>query len=386
MEVKENRHSKKYFLPVCLLLLLSSTSAMYQFRSTEATVRQIIKEVSKRTGGNEDPCRGRPSPPEISTSSPPGVFFLHIPKTAGTLLHHFLIGYANKTSGLPCQFLHDGNRLGTEHYHMSINPPPKFEPGSLAWKAVNAYKSRNYSAKKELFKNGACRVVRGHVTFWHNLQVEKPMISVTVLRHPIERFISMYEFVLMMIKTQPNIRGWNLWFSNRTVQDELNDESSLLHQGFYDTQGRWIEKSWKGLSFHFYGVLHQLSGAIPIFKGVGSISGFQMENAAALKDLAKNNLCASHVVGIQENMKNVLSVLSKELKPFATWEREEKARVASSRVNKNFLKRRTEGRDILSDVHKKLLETRLKEELEVYEFAERIVKYRFLRGAMPNQV
>lgn len=325
-----------------------------------------------------DPCHGRPSPPPIHAHmKPPSLYFLHIPKTAGTMMHNLVIQYANKTKGLACQFLFDGNRLGPEHFSMSIRPPPTFPGGSIEQQAVIAEKSRDHKTKGELYRKGACRAVRGHVTYRQRDAIEAPLISFTVVRDPLERFVSMYEFVLMMIRTRPGATGWDRWLSGAPLHDEFANASSIVNQGFYDATGEWIAKNNIGFSFHFYGVLHQLSGIDPVFEGVGDPSAFRIANAEQMAEKAKNNICGTHILGSQGDMNRTLDTFFNTLEPFASWTESERLNYKkASPINRNHQRKSRDVDEHLPGETRTELEKRLHYEIEVYRFAQDVIEYR----------
>lgn len=338
--------------------------------------RDADQSTAASTSHTSDPCHGRPKPVLIPKSSrPPSLYFLHIPKTAGTLLYHLVLQYANRTSGLACQFLFDGNRFGHEEYQMSVMPPPNFPPSTVEKEAVDAFLQKNRTRKGILYKQGACRTVRGHVTYQQRDAISIPVISVTVLRHPLERYVSMFEFAWMMVKTGGGT-GWRQWLSGRSLEEELSNSTSLFHRGFYDEQGKWLAVNSIGNAFFFYGVLHQLSGINPRFEGVGDISKFRIANAKEMAEKAKDNICSTHILGDQDNIPDSMELFFQTLKPYATWTELERTRAKSSSSNKNRHRTSRNLEDHLSPAHRSLLEKRLHEELEVYNFAQSVIAYR----------
>ncbi|CAN8076890.1 unnamed protein product [Agarophyton chilense] len=325
-----------------------------------------------------DPCLGRPTPVPIpgNLSRPPSLFFLHIPKTAGTLVYNIAIQYANKTKGLACQFLFDGNRYSCSQYQPSFSPVPKPATNSLEGDAVKAWDNKNMGAKENLYKLGACRSIRGHVTYSLRDVIQRPVVSMTIMRHPIERLVSMFEFALMMIETQPNSSGWDSWLSGVPLEHELANSSSLLNRGFYDENGEWVGKDNIGFSFHFYGVLHQLSGVQPIFRDVGKPKSFRMGNAKEMAEKAKDNLCSTHILGVQNNMSATVDTIFEYMRPYARWNSREKENAKHAVVNRNNRKRRSHNRDYIPVSAIRELERRLGHEIEVFHFAEAIVAHR----------
>lgn len=330
----------------------------------------------------QNPCHNRPTPKPIpfNTSTPPTVFFLHIPKTGGTLLHLMLIRYAQRTNGLPCQFLADGNSVTTAHFDMSVKPPPQYPRHSVEALAVHAYETRNYTLKEKLYRRGACRSVRGHVTYAQRDPIDTPTLSVTVLRDPLDRFISMFEFVLMMMRTQKKVIGWENWLSksnSTNLETELLNKSSILNTPFYDDEGQWIHASYKRLSFHFYGVLHQLSGVTPRFEYPNNPRRFRIANAKYMAEVAKNNICSTHILGLQRNMTQMVSQLKRELKPYINWDQSnDPFTQGNTHVNRNAQRksRQIEPHGFLP-WHREI-QRRLEHEIDVYNFASRVVAYR----------
>lgn len=291
-------------------------------------------------------------------------------------MYQLVLQYANKTNGLACQFLYDGNRFGIEHYELSVQPPPPFPNGSIEAKAVFATQAQEYTVKADLYRRGACRAVRGHVTYRQRDSIQSPLISLTVVRNPVERFVSMYEFVLMMVKTRPGQTGWDRWLSGGPLHEEFTNASSIVNQGFYDKAGRWIARNNVGFSFHFYGVLHQLSGIDPIFEGVGDPSGFGITNAKEMAEKAKDNICGTHILGSQGNMNETLDRFFQVLEPYAKWTKLEQQRLKDSSVNRNPLRKSRDVDHHLVGTTRKELERRLHHEMEVFKFAEEVIKYR----------
>lgn len=291
-------------------------------------------------------------------------------------MYQLVLQYANKTNGLACQFLYDGNRWGIHEYQIAPNPPPYFPDNSISSRAVQAFYDKNSIEKAYLYKQGACRAVRGHVTYTQRDELQAPQVSLTVLRHPIERFISMYEFVHMMVRTRPGTSGWDQWLDERPLEDELRNASSIVNLGFYDESGEWIAKGNVGFSFHFYGVLHQLSGLTPRFEGVGDPQRFGIANARAMAEKAKDNICSTHILGLQSDVPFTLDTFFEVMEPFAQWSHYEQDRAKRMSTNVNLQRSSQNVRDYLSDNAYAVLEKRLKEEIEVYEFAERVIEYR----------
>lgn len=291
-------------------------------------------------------------------------------------MYHLVLQYANKTNGLPCQFLYDGNRWGIEDYQVDIKSVPSFAHDELAMRTVHAFEEHNRTEKARLYKHGACRAVRGHVTYTHRDELDAPQISLTVLRHPIERFVSMYEFVHMMVRDRPGKSGWDHWLNNHSLEHEFSNSSSIVNLGFYDASGQWIAVKNIGFSFHFYGVLHQLSGMTPIFEGVSDPQRFRIANAPEMAEKAKDNICSTHILGSQNDVPHTLDTFFKVLEPYAQWSDDEKEKWKGVTTNANKQRSSQDVRDYLSETAYVMLEGRLKEEIEVYKFAERVIEYR----------
>lgn len=370
---------------LAILLLHVSTSSGYvpeeavKFARNEKADR-LQRRYSSRTAiaSTRDPCNGRPSPRPIPNNPPrpPTLFFLHIPKTAGTLVYNVVLQYAKKTKGLPCQFLFDGNRYSFQKYEPSFKTSHHFPLNSIEEKGFRAWEESDVKQKEVLYKRGACRSLRGHVTYVLRDEIDTPVISMTLLRDPLERFLSMFEFALMLVKTRPQSSGWDSWMSGASVQHELTNASSILNRGFYDDDGNWIEKDNVGFSFHFYGVLHQLSGILPIFRGVKEPKAFRMINSKDMAEKAKDNICSTHILGSQKNVSAALDTFFEYMRPYARWSNHEKNEARNSHANKNSHKRKSQLAENLPLPTRREIERRLKHEIEVYRFAENVIAYR----------
>lgn len=86
----------------------------------------------------------------------------------------------------------------------------------------------------------------------------------------------------------------------------MSDPSSILNQRFYNKKGLSNLRQYKGYSFHLYGVLHQLLGMTPKFEGIGEPDKFRIFNAAETAETAKDNICSSHVLGLQLDVRRSL--------------------------------------------------------------------------------
>ena len=335
------------------------------------------------SSGSQDPCAGRAGSETVGKAlgdGPPSVFFLHVPKTAGTLLFSLLMEYAKRTFGVACSILIDGGVARGEMYqvdHDTLMHKRSFPQGSNEAELISAFLAKNNPYKKRLFERGACRIIRGHFTFglYEEIGSENKPLLVSIMRDPIERFVSMYEFVRSMVKDRPGVTGWDGWLQ-KSLSEELGNGTSILNRGFYDERGNWLRAGNVGFSFHFYGVLHQLSGMKPRFIGVGNPLLFDVQNGEEMVEKAKENLCRVHVLGLQEDMNTTLEFLFDYVQPFAKWNRDELRSMFQLKRNLNT---KRESRDVsfhLPDAVLKELQKRLRFEIEVYEFAKRLFAYR----------
>ena len=302
------------------------------------------------------------------------MFFVHIPKTAGTLLFRLLLLYASRTHGIACQYVSDGNRLPTHDFRQFGSDV--FPVGSDERRLSDALNASDIAEKAHLFSRGVCRVVRGHVTYAQHDAITAPTLSITVMRQPLARFVSMYEFVKSMVRDRPGKTGWDDWVTAHSLAAEFANSTSLFHRAFYDDTGHWLAADNVGFSFHFYGVLHQLSGVIPRFEGVGDPYHFNITNAGEMAERAMDNLCKTHVLGLQEDMPGTLSTWFDAIEPWVNFSKDERKRFGGLSLN------RTPGRvsrnvdDHLPLRIRQELERRLEQEIKVYEFAKQLVKYR----------
>lgn len=336
-----------------------------------------LTTTTPRTALPPNPCAPYATPVPQPPTRPPSVFFLHIPKTAGTLLFSLLQRFAVKSHGLTCSYAFDGNR--NPFHHFAVVKPPEnttFEPTSLQHRLLTAYNSRDFKQRATLYAQGACRVVRGHVTSSMLSPFETPPYTVTIMRHPLVRFVSMYEFARTMMKSRPVVTGWDPWLQADSLLDELNNASSLFHRGFYDQFGEWRAVKNVGFSFHFYGVLHQLSGMTPRFEHEGDKQRFRIANAHAMAQAAKRQLCATHLVGLQDQVRDVLDAVMHLTQPFAQWTPDERSKFLNSVVNKTPGTRSRKVEDHLDAHWQRVISERLSHEIDVYHFAVRLVEYR----------
>lgn len=328
-----------------------------------------------------DPCAGYPTPTPIktSTSTAPTIFFLHVPKTAGSLLTRLLTQYASLTGGLSCAYRFDGNRYAPYNYYPdgTAASHARFPSGSLQAAAVS--RGLPTGARLLLLAHGACRVVRGHVTASVLRAFADPPVTITVLRSPLDRFVSMYDFARSMVRARPGRTGWDGWVGGSSLSAEFANSSSLFHRGFVDEHGGWRARGNVGFSFHFYGVLHQLSGMTPSFVGEGDPYQFSMKNAQAMAAEAKKNLCKMHIVGLQESVNETMKEVLDLTQPWAKWSGVARATLLRAVVNRTPGARRRNIDERLSPRMKGEIERRLFYETEVYNFGKRIVAFRRAR-------
>ncbi|PXF49701.1 hypothetical protein BWQ96_00353 [Gracilariopsis chorda] len=353
-------------LPLLLLVFIALT-VLYMHLTSVASPSTL----------SPNPCAAYATPFPQPPTRPPSVFFLHIPKTAGTLLFSLLQRFAVKSRGLTCSYAFDGNRNPFHHFAVA-NPPQNttFEHDSLQHRLLTAYKTRDFKQRATLYAQGACRVVRGHVTASMLAPFETPPYIVTIMRDPLARFVSMYEFARTMMKSRPVVTGWDPWLQADSLLDELNNASSLFHRGFYDEFGEWRAKKNVGFSFHFYGVLHQLSGMTPRFEHEGDKDRFRIVNADVMAETAKRQLCATHLVGLQHQVQDVLDTVMDVTEPFAQWTPAERSQYLKSVVNKTPGRKSRKVEDHLDAHWQRVISERLRHEIDVYEFAVRLVEYR----------
>lgn len=364
----------RIFLAVLVLSALSWLPTL--LRGSSAYFRHSVPLTASVPTPPPNPCHNRPSPPPLRTSPLPTLFFLHLPKTAGTLMYRVAIQYANRTNGIACSYSTDGDRYPPEYFSQAP-VPAAFATGSVPDRVSAAIKARNYPLKARLLAAGGCRTLRGHVTVKTADAIQTPVLSVTIVRDPLARFVSMYEFVVAMVRRRPVVTGWDPWLGgSRSLAAEFANSSSIFHRAFVDDAGQWIARQNIAFSFHFYGILHQLSGLSPRFEGVQDPYHFRMRNDAEMADAAKDNLCATHIVGSQEDMEETWKEFFDKIKPFASWTDQEKRVIHLASVN------RTPGRvsrnvdDHLPQRIREELERRLEKEIEVVDFARQIIEYR----------
>lgn len=315
------------------------------------------------------PCEGYMSPSVIEEDNgPPSIFFLHIPKTAGTLLYSLLVKYATRSNGLACNYAFDGNRFPAHHVYLA-NAPPADATVEEA-RMLSAMESGDKEGMREEYRKGVCRINRGHVTVSMADGYDRQPLMVTVLRDPVKRVESMWAFVQSMMKDRPGKTGWEKVLTGDSLEMELSNASSVLYQGFYDADGVWRGRDNVGFTFHFWGVLHQLSGMTPRFEGEGDIERFGIANAAEMKEEAKKRICGMHLIGTQENVGDVVNEVLRVTGKWVDWNEREK-QSEEHRVNRTPNKEKQQLGKM-----RRVVERILKEEIEVYEFAKSVVEWR----------
>lgn len=289
------------------------------------------------------------------------------------------LDYARKTKGMPCNFATDGTRGGSDRYLLYEDPKKLVYDDALTQQLIYAHMVSNRRLKEEVYRKGGCRSVRGHVSYklYNDIEIDNKMM-ITVMRDPVERFVSMYWFALGMAKDKPGITGWDGMLSGDLGKDLMSGKG-VLNWGFVDGAGRWLERGRRRFSFFFYGILHAVSGQVPRFAGVEDVERFRVVNDGEMAEVAKMNLCRAKVVGIQEDFEKTLDLVFKELEPWVVWEETEKKKFYRSKLNVSKGKK---SRMLKPEVRKEI-ERRLEKEIEVYQFAQRVFEYRY-RLAFPE--
>lgn len=343
------------------------------------------------TSEDSDPCHGRPTPePLAGVNSAPTVYFLHLPKSAGSTATGVLKHYANVTKGVGCAYLQDGESVPADRFQpdgIRLHEEMFSSLGndSIPYQMASAIRLANITEKLRLMKIGGCRTVRGHATLGRLQHIESPVFLFTILRDPIERFISMYDYGK---KTQMRTSAWSNWMHQATLSEELDDATSVLHLPFADDESPWISTRGQWISFFFYGVLNQMSGVTPRFTGAGDINKFAMTNAKEMADVAKNYMCRMHLIGFQENTSVAIESAVNATHQWANYTELYRKHVLNSWVNLTPNKTSRNPIELLRDDQIQLLRNRLAEEYEVFEFSKRIVRYRgslFAPGVFPLQ-
>ncbi|PXF45217.1 hypothetical protein BWQ96_05047 [Gracilariopsis chorda] len=174
------------------------------------------------------------------------------------------------------------------------------------------------------------------------------------------------------MKSRPIATGWDPWLQADSLVDELNNPSSLFHRGFYDPYGQWREKRNEGFSFHFYGVLQQLSGITPRFEHEGGKDRFRIANAHVMAHAAKRQLCATHVVGLHYQVAHALDSVMNVTESFAHWTPAERSRYLRIVLNKTPGRSSRNVEDHLDAHWQRVISERLRHEIDVYGFAVRL--------------
>lgn len=324
-----------------------------------------------------DPCAGRPTPKPLSkTGRPPTLFFLHLPKAAGTTASSILEQYSIYTSGINCVYMQDGESVPPHQFF--IDGPADEELYSHLGKncieieMIRAVRSANTSEKLRLLSRGGCRTVRGHITMSRLKLIKTPVFLFTILRDPIERFISMYDYGK---KTQMHTAAWSYWLPAPTLSKEFRNNRSIFHLPFYDSQNVWIGGDGQWISFFFYGVLHQLSGMYPKFSGIGKTS-FKMTNGKAMSEAAMDNLCRMHLIGHQSDMSGAISSVVKVTNQWANYSKAFQKFSSKTWFNLTPNKSSRNATQVLDKAVYKLLRSRLEYEYKVYYFSKLLIDYR----------
>lgn len=215
--------------------------------------------------------------------------------------------------------------------------------------------------------------MHGHVPYTLTHSFQAPVFTILLLRHPLARFVSMYEFARAQMPFRPH---WAVWLSARdSLAGEFANSSSIVHQPFVDGGGRWSHVGGE-LAFAFYGSLYQISGVVPRFVGVGDPYHFGMENGEEMRESAMDNVCRSHVVGVQEDMQGFWTAFWGRLGRWCRWTDDERSVVEGVEVNKTPGRLSRNVDDHLPVRIRQELERRLNDELRVYEFARSVAAYR----------
>ncbi len=186
------------------------------------------------------------------------LFFLHIPKTAGSTLHKII------------EKQYSANEVFTIH---GVNPQ----------KHIDGFKNWSTLEKKRI------QVVKGHMNFGLHESIGKPATYITMLRHPIDRAISTYYFV-------------------------LRDPRHHLHEYVNSNQISLKDFVCDGLFTDMdNGQTRRLSGV-----SVGRLSGYKEVNFGEcypeLLEQAKHNIDQYFaVIGIQEKFDESLLIMKKKM-------------------------------------------------------------------------
>ena len=131
------------------------------------------------------------------------LFFLHVPKTAGTTLYTII-----------------ERQFGPEEIYPIIGP-------DLA-ASIAQFKSADASAKRGI------RLVRGHMPFGLHQFIDRPATYVTMLRDPIDRVVSDFYYVFQTpdhpLYEEITSGGMDIatYFESRAALHEGNDQTRLL--------------------------------------------------------------------------------------------------------------------------------------------------------------
>lgn len=361
---------------------LGTTSASAQLsKATLSTLtsRNVTTATTITRTKGIDPCAGRPTPQPLPTARdrPPLLYFLHLPKSAGSTVTMLLREYARLTDGVPCAYLQDGESAQPENFAVDARahhaPYKHLGNNSLESRLIDAYLSSDRDAKLQLLGDGACRTMRGHVTLERMDYIKTPVVLVTVLRDPVERFISMYDYG---IKTQMDTHAWRGWMAAPTLADEMANASSVLHLPFYNSNNKWFAENGQWISFFFYGVLHQMSGMMPTFSGSGDHEKFTMVNAADMAEKAMDYMCRMHIIGFQDDVPGALAGMARLTSRWAAWPQSFLKRASGLVVNLTPNKMSRDPSKMLPSPYGEEVRRRLEHEYRVYEFAKRLVEYR----------
>lgn len=328
---------------------------------------------------NVDPCAGYPTPkPLPNAGAPPTVFFLHIPKCAGSTITLMLRRFADITHGVGCAYMQDGESIPAHKFSAdgrALNEAHFLPLGShsLPYRMAAAMRKSDPIAKMQLLAQGGCRTLRGHCTISRLKHVQAPVFLFTVLRDPIERFISMYDFGK---KTQMKTSAWSRWFQADSLNNELLNKSSVLHLPFIEKGTQWIHKYGQWISFFFYGTLHQLSGLYPAFTGAGMIDDFAVLNAEHMADAAIANLCKMHLIAFQDDTVHAINSFIDATDVWANYSHATKSQLRALWDNPTPNATSRNPNVILSDRALALLRKRLYHEYRVFRFAKQLVRFR----------
>lgn len=168
---------------------------------------------------------------------------------------------------------------------------------------------------------------------------------------------------------------WHRALRLDTLAEDFANSSSVLHHGYVDQTGRPVSPP-NGLSFFFYGALPLLAGAAPRFGGEGDPFHFGLVNDRALAATAKRRLCATHVVGVVGKCSAFTRAFFRIVRPWARWTTRERSTAAKLVVNRAEERVSRNVDDHLPERMRAEVERRLRYEIEVFEFAGKIVAYR----------